>query len=355
MADEPKPDQASVPEQEAEEQEEEQVAPPDALGKTNEQLAAEMGTKPGGNSDSSDESGEGSDGDDKDEPAKKINPIKKFLKRFNVYLLMFLLVVVIGVAVVVVAYLNSKKEPPIPSLTNQTLDVETLRQLANADATVGDTNQTLTIQGNAIVSGQMLVRGNLNVAGTIQLGGEFSVPDLIVSGSANLAETQIASLQVAEESIFQGEVTLQDDLNVAGTTSFNGTVTVADLVVAKLTMSGNGRLEIPNHINFTGASPGRVINAGVLGAGGSGSVNGSDTAGTVNLNTGDNPTAGCFVRIRFNMPYQNTPNVIISPINAGAAQTQYYVTVSNTEFQICTLNTPPNNQVFGFSYFVTGT
>jgi cytoskeletal protein CcmA (bactofilin family) len=212
----------------------------------------------------------------------------------------------------------------------------------------------LTIQGNAIVSGQMLVRGNLNVAGTIQLGGEFSVPDLIVSDTANLASTQIASLQVAQTSVFQGEVTLQDDLNVAGTTSFNGTVTVADLVVAKLTMSGNGQLEIPNHINFSGASPGRVINAGVLGAGGTGSVNGSDTTGTVNLNTGDNPTAGCFVRIRFNIPYENTPNVIISPINPGAAQTDYYVTVSNAEFSICTLNKPPNNQVFAFSYFVTG-
>jgi len=349
MADEQKPDQAATPEPESEEQE--QTTPPDALEKTNEQLEAETGSDPAKDGDST--GGSDEDGD-KDKPAKKLSPLKKFLKRFNIYLLMFLLVVVIGVAVAVVAYFNSRKEPTIPSLTNQTLDVETLRQLANADATVGDTGQTLTIQGNTVVGGQMLVRGNLNVAGTIQLGGEFSVPDLIVSDTANLANTQIASLQVAQDSVFQGEVTLQDDLNVAGATSFNGTVTVANLVVAKLTMSGNGQLEIPNHINFTGASPGRVINAGVLGAGGTGSVNGSDTTGTVNLNTGDNPTAGCFVRIRFNIPYQNTPNVIISPINAGAAQTQYYATVSTTEFSICTLNTPPNNQVFAFSYFVTG-
>lgn len=347
MADEPKPDQAAASEADSEDQE--QNTPPDALEKTNEQLEAETGADPAKEAASGDESS-----DDKGKPAKKPNPLKTFLKRFNVYLLMFLLVVVIGVAVAVVAYLNSKKEPPIPSLTNQTLDAETLRQLANSDATVGDTGQTLTVQGNAIFAGQVLVRGNLNVAGTIQLGGEFSVPDLIVSDTANLASTQIASLQVAQDSVFQGEVTLQDDLNVAGTTSFNGVVTVANLVVAKLTMSGNGQLEIPNHINFTGASPGRVINAGVLGAGGTGSVNGSDTTGTVNLNTGDNPTAGCFVRIRFNVPYENTPNVIISPINAGAAQTQYYATVSNTEFSICTLNTPPANQVFAFSYFVTG-
>jgi cytoskeletal protein CcmA (bactofilin family) len=354
MADEPQPNQTapSGPESANQESPKEQAEPPapDSLEKSEEEVAVETD----GQSAAEEDAKESAESDDK-KKGKGEHPIKTFLRRFNVYFLMFLLVLVIAIVIVVVAYLNSKREPVIPSLTNQTLDVETLQQLANADATVGDPNQTLTIQGNAIVSGQMLVRGNLNVAGTIQLGGEFSVPDLIVSGSANLAETQLASLQVAQDSIFQGEVTLQDDLNVAGESTFNGTVTAGHLVVSRLTMSGNGRLEIPNHITFTGANPNRSINPSVLGSGGSGSVNGSDTSGTVNLNTGSNPTAGCFVRVVFNVPYENTPHVIISPIGAAAGQTNYYATVSNTEFSICTANTPPANQSFSFSYFVTGT
>lgn len=353
MPDEQKPDQSAPVEPQSDNQEppkgQAELPAPDSLEKSEDEVAVETS----GQSAAEEGSDESKESDD-NKKAKGENPIKTFLRRFNVYFLLFLLVLVIGIAVVVVAYLNSRKEPTIPSLTNQTLDVETLRQLANADATVGDPNQTLTIQGNAVVSGQMLVRGNLNVAGTIQLGGEFSVPDLIVSDTANLASTQIASLQVAQDSIFQGEVTLQDDLNVAGESTFNGTVTAGHLVVSRLTMSGNGRLEVPNHITFTGANPNRSINPGVLGAGGSGSVNGSDTFGTVNLNTGSNPTAGCFVRVVFNVPYESTPHVIISPIGAAAGQTNYYATVSNTEFSICTANTPPANQSFGFSYFVAG-
>jgi len=346
MADEQKPDQANAAE--GAKSGEESTPPPDALGKTNDEVDADAGDAP--NPTSSANLTAKSD----DKPAKKLSPLKKFLKRFNLYLLLFGLVLVLGAAVAVVAYLNSKKQPEVPSLTSTTLDADTLKQLANSDATVGDSGQTLTVQGNAIFSGQVLVRGNLNVAGTIQLGGEFSVPDLTVSDTANLANAQINTLQVAQASTFQGEVTLQNDLNVAGTSSFNGTVTVAHLVVAKLSMSGNGQLEIPNHINFTGASPGRVISAGVLGAGGTGSVNGSDTTGTVNLNTGDNPVAGCFVKITFNIPYENTPNVIISPIDEGAAQTTYYATRTTSSFSICTLTTPPSNKVFAFSYIVTG-
>jgi cytoskeletal protein CcmA (bactofilin family) len=343
MADEPKPDQqAAAPDQ----SKPEETVSPDALGKTNEELGQTAEPAP------SADAGAAKPPDGK--PPKKINPIKKFLKKFNLYLLLFGLVVALGVAVAVVSYLNSKKQPEVPSLTNKTLDADTLKQLANSDATVGDTGQTLTVQGNEIVTGQMLVRGNLNVAGTIQLGGDFSVPSLTVSSKANLTDTQIDTLQVAKTVTVQGKVTLQNELNVAGTSEFNGDLTVAHLIVNKLTMGGNGQLEIPNHINFTGASPGRVITAGVLGAGGTGSVAGSDTTGSINLNTGDNPTAGCFVKIKFNIPYQNTPHVIISPVNAGAAQTEYYVTKTTTEFSVCTINTPPANQVFAFDYFVTG-
>src|SRR5262249_29563721 len=207
--------------------------------------------------------------------------------------------------------LNSKKTPKQPTIATQNLTQDDLKNLANSDATVGDTGQTLTVQGNAIFSGQVLVRSNLNVAGTIQLGGTFSVPDLVVSHTANLSDTQVNSLQVSQGSTFQGLVTIQNGLNVGGDSAFSGPVTVGQITVSKLIMSGNGVLEIPNHISFTGAAPGRVINAGTLGVGGSGSVNGSDTTGTINLNTGNGPQAGCFVTVTFNKPFASTPHVLV--------------------------------------------
>lgn len=326
-----------------------QAAPQDALEKTNEELGAAAteaapAAAPGG------------------KPAKKPNAIKQLFKRFNLYFLLFLLVVIIAGAVATVSYLNSKKTPKSPSITNQTLTADALKQLANSDATVGDTGQTLTVQGNAIFSGQVLVRSNLNVAGTIQLGSTFTVPDLIVSNTTNLNTTQISTLQVAQGSTFQGLVTVQGGINVGGSSAFSGPVTIGQLTVSKITMSGTSQLEIPNHIAFTGASPGRTISAGVLGAGGSGSVNGSDTTGTINLNTGSGPAAGCFVKITFNRPYAATPHVLVSPVGSAASQVQFYVSRSNdtsvpgaTGFSLCTNNAAPGNQVFAFDYFVTGT
>jgi cytoskeletal protein CcmA (bactofilin family) len=320
-----------------------QAVPQDALEKTNEELGeAAAGQTPVPST---------PDG----KPAKQPSALKKFLKKFNLYLLLFALVVLVGVVVTVVAYLNSKKAPKEPSIATKQLTQADLKQLANSDATVGDTGQTLTVQGNAIFSGQVLVRSNLNVAGTIQLGGEFDVPELVVSNTANLNSTQVSSLQVSQGSTFQGLVTVQNGLNVGGSTAFSGPVTAGQITVTKLIMSGNASLEIPNHLNFTGASPGRTISPSVLGVGGSASINGSDVTGTININSGSGPTAGCFMNVTFNRPFTNTPHVLISPVDAAAGQTEYYVTRNTTGFSLCTNNAAPANQVFAFDYFITGT
>ena len=237
-------------------------------------------------------------------------------------------------------------------MASQQLSAEALQQLANTDATVGDTSQTLTIQGNAVIAGQTLTRGDLNVAGSFQTGGNIQTPGLTVAGETNLAGTQANSLQVATTFAVQGGTTLAD-LNVAGVSSFNGAITASQITVTRLILSGNAILQIPNHISFTGPSPSRTVNGAVLGNGGTASVNGSDTAGNININTGSSTVAGCFARIIFQQAYTSEPRVIVSPINAAAGQTQYYVERNLTGFNICTANAAPANQNFGFDYFVT--
>lgn len=344
MGDEKKPDEAAGAA--ATPPAPEQVLPEDALTKSNDELGQEAAT----------ETAIGADGtatpDGK--PPKKLNPIKKLFKRFNVYLLLFLLIVVVAAVVSIVGYLNGQKQPKVPTIGNQTLSQNDLKQLANSDATVGDTGQTLTVQGNSVFTGQVLVRSNLNVAGTIQLGSELSVPSLTVSGKTNLADTQINSLQVATGTTFQGQTTFQNGMNVAGAASFTGPVTVSQITATRIVMSGTSSLTLPNHLVFTGASPSRTINAGVLGAGGSASINGNDNAGTININSGNNPLAGCFVTLTFNRPFATTPHITATPIGAAAGQLQWYVNRSTTSFSVCTLNAAAANQAFGFDYFITG-
>ncbi len=287
------------------------------------------------------------------EPAeKKLSPIKRFFHKVNLYALIFFLLVVVAGAVTIVNYLNSQKANPETSLNSQDLSQDALKQLANTDASVGNTSQTLTIQGNAIIAGQTLARGSLNVAGNFQTAGSIQGASLTVSGAANLGATQINSLQVATNTAIQGSTTLRD-LNVAGAASFGGALTASQITVTNLILSGNATLQVPNHIGFTGPAPSRTVNPAGLGRGGSASVNGSDTSGTVNISTGGSTAAGCFVQINFNQPFAKQPHVIVSPVGVAAGQTQYYVTRTAASFSICTAAPAPTNQTFAFDYFVS--
>lgn len=320
-----------------------QEASVDALSKTADELDEERAANAAANPDPK-----------KDSPEeKKTSPIKRFFRKVNVYFLLFVLVVIISGIVVTVNYLNSQKPQQLPDIASQSLSQEALKQLANTDATVGNTSQTLTIQGNTVIAGQTLMRGNLNVAGNIQAGGSMTAPNLTVSGTSNLGTTQVNTLQVAQNTAIQGTTTLRD-LSVSGTTSLSGAVTAAQITVTRLIMSGNAVLQVPNHLSFTGATPGRTLNNGVLGNGGSANIGGSDTSGSVTINTGNNPTSGCFLRVNFGQSYTATPRVIISPVGAAAGQVQHYVDRNTTGFSVCSVNTPPANQTFAFDYFVAG-
>jgi hypothetical protein len=293
-----------------------------------------------------------------DKPPKKLNPLKAFYKKVNIYLLLFIFVVIVAGAITVVSYLNSKKAPPEPGVATQEINQDTLKQLANSDATVGGSGQTLTVQGNAIISGQLLAKKDLGVAGTIvtnsvKVGVDLTVPQLTVANSSNLHDVQADTLKVASTTSMQGNLTLQKDFSVAGNTAFSGPVTANQISVTRLIMSGNASLEVPNHISFTGASPGRHINPLVLGAGGSASINGSDTSGTLNVNSGNNPTAGCFAEISFNQRFTKTPHIIIGPVGSAAGSTQFYADITATGFSICSNNAPAANKVFGYSYLIT--
>lgn len=336
--DAPKEEQPTADAQPAENKD--QQAPADALSLTPDEIAEETkNSEPTGPT--PDQLGE-----------KKLSPLKKFFRKVNVYLLIFGLLLVVAGAITVVTYFNSQKPPTTPDVASQQLTSDALKQLANTDATVGNTSQTLTIQGNAIIAGQTLTRGNLNVAGNFQTGGSVTAPNLTVSGTSNLGTAQISSLQVATNTAIQGTTTLRD-LNVSGASSFSGAMTASQITVTRLILSGNAVLQVPNHISFTGSTPSRSTNSAALGAGGTLSLNGSDVSGTININTGAGTAAGCFATITFQQVYTNPPHVIVSPVGSAAAQTQYYVDRNTKSFSICTINAAPTNQTFAFDYFVT--
>lgn len=321
-----------------------EASPPPADALANPGAASGINTSPI----ASDEDKE-KQANDAQKSVKKVGGLKKFTKIFNVYVLLFLVLIAIGGAVAFVEYTTSRKAPPPLSVATQKLTTDQLKQLANSNATVGGSGQTVTIQGNAIFSGSVLVRSNLQVAGDIQLGSNLDVAQLNVANSSNLAKTQTNTLQVAGTTTFQGLVTIQNGATITGSSSINS-ATIGTITANKVIMSGNGQLQIPNHIGFGGSAAPHISGLN----GNSASVNGSDTSGTVTVNTGGGG-AGCMASLTFAQSFPSSkPNVIISLMSSSPANVQYYAgSLSTSGFQVCSANAPPAHTQLAFSYFIT--
>ena len=239
---------------------------------------------------------------------------------------------------------------PITKINNQDLTQNDLNQLAQSDVTVGDAKQVLNVQSNAVFAGQVLIRSDLQVAGKLHVGGSLSLTGITVSGDSVFDQIQVnKNLQVAGDTAVQGQLTVAKSLNVNGGGTFNGPIAAPSLTVNTLQL--NGDISFSHHITAGGVNPGRT-NGNALGGGGTSSVGGSDTAGSVTINTGSNPSAGCFITVNFASKFNSTPHVVVTPIEAAAGNLNYYVTRNVNGFSICSTNSAGANQNFGFDYII---
>lgn len=281
-------------------------------------------------------------------PFRRRSFIRRLWDRLNIYLLLFALVLVIAIGSVISLTIKGKQDA-YKIITSQGLTQDELKQLANTDVTVGKPKQILTIQANAVFAGSTLVRGDLEVAGTLKLGGDLSLANLTVSGATKLSDVTATNLTVGNSLNVQGTLTLNSGISVAGQSNFNGGIVASSVLTGALQL--NGDLKLTHHIVAGGTTPG-IAKGTAVGGGGTVSLSGSDTAGTVAINTGSAPPAGCFATITFSESFDNTPHVVITPVGAGAAGLDHYITRSTTGFVICGTTSAPASQSFGFDYVV---
>jgi hypothetical protein len=277
-------------------------------------------------------------------------PLKKYGHRFNIYLLFFVLILVVAGAILVITAMASKQTKDPTAIGSQNLSSDALKQLSNTSSTVGDPKQVLNIQSNSIFSGKVLVKDSLEVVGQIKVGGPLNLPGITVSGESNFEQLNVSKgINVGADAAIQGQLNVKKNLAVSGSGTFGGAVNAPQISTSSLQLLGD--LTLTKHIIAGGANPGRSI-GGAVGAGGTSSVSGSDTAGTVNVNTGSGPSAGCFITINFVNKYTAVPRVLVTPVGSDAGLVNYYVTRTSTQFSICSANIPPANTSFGFDYFV---
>lgn len=284
---------------------------------------------------------------------KKPSLWKRMWRHMNIYLLLFLLLLLIGSIIIWVLVMRYRAEQPKVEdiIDSQTLSEEALKQLANSSTTIGSSQQVLNVESNAVFSGALLVRRNLEVAGTIKVGGDISMPGLTVSGNSRFGQVTADTLTIGGATNIQGPMTARQGINVSGNSNFNGTVSASQITTNSLQLGGD--LTLTRHVIAGGPIP-NLSRGNALGSGGTASVSGSDTAGTVTINTGSSPAAGCFATINFVRAFANTPHVVVTPIGSGAAGLDYYVNRSTSNFSICTANPAGGGQSFSFDYIIMG-
>lgn len=274
--------------------------------------------------------------------------VRGLVSHFNVYLLLFLFIVLISVAVVVIGVQRNRQADTPTTIVTQPLTQEDINRLSSSEAKVGDPKQTLSIESNAVFSGKVLIRDSLDVAGTIKVGGSLSLPGISVSGTSNFEEIQANSLAIAGNTSILGSLNV-NGINSSGGGTFGGALSAPVLVVDSLQLAGD--LQITRHIDAGGGTPGKT-DGNALGNGGTASLSGTDTAGTLTVNTGGNTAAGCFATISFAIRFNTTPHVVVSPIGAAAGAIDYYVNRSAANFSVCTVSPAPAGQSFSFDYIV---
>ena len=229
--------------------------------------------------------------------------------------------------------LSPVKTPTPVVINTQTLDNGTLNKLS-APAGSGPTSQQLTITPATLFKNTVQVQGDIKAEKGVAIGDS-----LTVNGTAN----------------FQNAVGIGSNLAVRGTLSVAGALTAASINVGSLaitTINVAGGLNFGGHIVPGGTAP--TTQPSTATSGGTVTISGNDTAGTVTINVGAGAlTPGELAIISFKSAFTGTPKVQLTPVNAAASSLNYYVTRSATFFTVNTSSATTTNASYVFDYLVT--
>lgn len=284
-------------------------------------------------------------------PSASNEPLTRRLKhwvslRLNVYLLAFIVLIVVSAVGGAILYFRSNtSQTNVPA---QALSQSDLDKLASSDVSVGEPKHILSVQSDTVFSGNVLVRDSLQIAGTLQVGSNLAIAGLRVTGNSTFDDVQVTkSLALTGNESVQGQLTVQESLQVSGGGTFLGAVSAPSITAGTLQL--NGDLNLTHHLTAGGSTPGRS-NGSALGGGGTSSVSGSDTSGSVTINTGNSPSAGCYITVNFATRFNSTPHILITPIGSTSASLSYYVDRTTSSFSVCAANVPAGSTTYTFDY-----
>lgn len=230
------------------------------------------------------------------------------------------------------------------SQSDVTISPAVLDTLGVSRNSVGNLGTELVVGPNSKFDGKVTIGGDVSVGGELKLNGKLSVSDatltslqagntsvnrLDVNGDANASNLTLRqNLAVAGTSNLQGAVTVGQTLTVAGNLTVGGALAVRAFQANTLTSETT--LTIGGHVITRGLAP-TIAAGGALGSNGTVSISGNDVSGTVAVNVGTGAVGGILAQITFRTQYTNTPHVVITPVGRGGS---FYINRTSTGFSI---------------------
>jgi hypothetical protein len=252
-------------------------------------------------------------------------------------------------------YSQSRKPAPVAKAPSvQTLSQSDIDKLSEVGANLGTSGQTLNIGANALFRGKAEVTGDLTIGGRLNANGPVTLSQLNITGTTAATGLNVGSnLIVSGTTTLQKAVSIQDLLTINGNLNVTGAASLNALNAKSIsvqTIAISGPLTI-SHLATAGPTP--FFAAGAVGAGGTVSISGNDTAGIININTGTGPGIDAvLMTITFRAAFGAAPHVLLTPRTSAAAQAQAFVSPTNTAFRVQAHNPLPG-AVLSFDYFVT--
>jgi hypothetical protein len=260
---------------------------------------------------------------------KRRRHVRKLLRRAAILLGIVLVLASVGTGI---AILNRQdKQAPTVVINTQSLDNGTLNEITSKN---GDpSKQQLTITPDTIFKNNVSVQGSTDIVKNLSVGGTANI-----QGATDVRDT----------------LSVGKSLSVGTNLTVNGLITAASLNVGSLTISSinlSSHLVFGGHIIPSGSAPAARTSSAA--GGGSVSISGNDTAGTITITTGGGPIAGELAIITFHSAFSTTPKVQLTPLNISASGLNYFVTHTAGLFTVNTSTVPSPNTTYIFDYLVT--
>jgi hypothetical protein len=257
------------------------------------------------------------------------------------------------------AYFTKSNTPTVKAPKLSQLDPAELEKLATFfnGNTPGTPAEVLTISSSSLFKNRVGISSDLKVVGGVQVSGPTAVGDLTVDKTSTLGVTNIRGqltvagpITVQSPALLSAGASVTGNVTASGNGTFGGSLSAGTINTTNLAVTGV--FNLANHLSVTGQAP-AVRAEAAAGSGASASIDGSDTSGTVVINS--KPGAGDpgeLATITFHAAFAKSPHVIISPSSPAASTIQYYVIKSGGFFAIGISGGGAANRTYTFDYWV---